>query len=140
MMKRQRKHGNDSGSLFAASFTVVLGSGISCIMFAAAAREVSSWFMALILCSAVMFLAMLVVIRWPNLGTGLEFWCAAFRPRTRTDHTVDYQPCPIDRKRTVPPARQKPITADEVREIRLLSGNTWVPSRSRKKHSDEFLK
>ncbi|MCH2203477.1 MAG: hypothetical protein MK102_16040 [Fuerstiella sp.] len=139
MSKRQRKHRNDLGSLFAASFTVVLGAGIACAMFAVGTRDTSSWFIVLIICSAAMMLAAIIGIRWPNVRTGLAFWHTTFRTRAKTDRSVDYQPCPIDRERMGTPGRQKPITADEVREIRLLSGNTWVPSRSRRKHDDNFL-
>ena len=87
----------------------------------------------------LLFLAALVGVRWPKLGTGLEFWHSVFRSRSGADDGVDYEPRRIEPKHVSSRGQQQPITANEVREIRLLSTNTWVPSRMRKTRTDDVL-
>jgi hypothetical protein len=88
---------------------------------------------------AVLCLAALVGIRWPKMGTGLEFWHAVFRNRVDDDPSIDYQPRRIDPKTIMRPGQQKPITADEVRNLNLVSTNAWVPTRTRKNNQDDIL-
>ena len=139
MSKFRRNHRNDLGSVFAVSFITVLGTGICCTLYAVAAPTVSLWFLALIMTPAALCLAALVGVRWPRMGTGLEFWHAVFRSRAEADRGVDYQPRRIDPEPISSAGQQKPITADEVRDIRLMSTNTWVPTRSRKENDNDFL-
>jgi len=102
-------------------------------------RDPSPWILAWIVTPAVLCLATLVGVRWPKPGTALEFWHAIARSRMEGDRTVDYQPRRIDPQPIGTPGEQQPITADEVREIQLLSSNTWVPSQTRKESADDFL-
>ena len=139
MSKFRRKHRNDLGSVFAVSFITVLGTGICCTLYAVAAPTVSLWFLALIMTPAALCLASLVGIRWPKMGTGLEFWHTVFRSRADADRSVDYQPRRIDAKPIMPPGQQKPITADEVRNLNLVSTNAWVPTRTRNNNKDDIL-
>jgi len=138
MSKRRRDHRNDLGSIFAASVITVLGTGICCILYAVGMPAASPWILVLIITPAVFGLAALVGVRWPKMGTGLEFWNAVFRSRTQDDRAIDYQPRRVDPAPIGTPGQQQPTTADEVREIRLLSTNTWVPTRSRKKNDNDF--
>ena len=139
MPKFRRNHRNDLGSVFAVSFITVLGTGICCTLYAVAAPRVSLWFLTLIMTPSALCLAALVGVRWPKMGTGLEFWHAVFRSRADADRGVDYQPRRIDPEPIRSSGQQKPITADEVRDIRLMSTNTWVPTRSRNKKNDDIL-
>tara|TARA_B100000530_G_scaffold104957_1_gene64968 strand:+ start:116 stop:538 length:423 start_codon:yes stop_codon:yes gene_type:complete len=139
MSKFRRKHRNDLGSVFAVSVITVLGTGICSTLYAVAAPRISLWFLALIMTPAVLCLAALVGIRWPKMGTGLEFWHAVFRNRVDDDPSIDYQPRRIDPKTIMRPGQQKPITADEVRNLNLVSTNAWVPTRTRKNNQDDIL-
>ena len=139
MPKPRRRHRNDLGSIFAASVITVLGTGTSCAIYAVGSQNDSLFLQALIIAPALLFLAALIGVRWPKLGSGLEFWNSVFRSRADADHGVDYQPRRRDPEPVGTSGQQEPITAEEVREIRLLSSNTWVPSRTRKTPGDEFL-
>ena len=139
MPKLRRKHRNDLGSIFAASVIIVLGTGGSCIIYAVGSPNGSPSLLALIVAPAVLFLAGMVGVRWPKFGSGLEFWRVVFRSRLNADCGADYQPRRTEPEPISKPGQQQPITASEVREIQLLSANTWVPSRTRKKRGDEYL-
>lgn len=140
MQKPRRRHRNDLGSVFAASVVTVLGAAISTILFTVGSPDSSPWLVGLIIVPAVLFLAALVGVRWPRLGTRLDFWHTVFRGRAGADHGLDYEPHPVRREAVKIVGQRKPITAEEVREIQLLSANTWVPVRGQKKDSPVRLK
>lgn len=139
MPNLRRRHRNDLGSIFAASVITVLGTGTSCAIYAVGSSNDSWLLQALIIAPALLFLSALIGVCWPKLGSGLEFWGAVFRSRADPDHGIDYQPRRRDPEPVHASGQQKPITANEVREIRLLNNNTWVPSRTRKTSEDDFL-
>lgn len=139
MPKPRRPHRNDLGSLFAASVVTVLGTGLCCLIFAAGARDGSIWPVLMIAAPAAVFLSLLVGVRSQGNGTGLQFWHVLFRSRAKNNRDVDYEPRRADDDRVTPAGQQRPITASEVRDIQLLSGNTWVPSRGRRKKDTEYL-
>ena len=136
MQKRRRSYRNDLGSVFAASVVTVLGAGISTALFAVGSPESSPWMVAVIIAPSTLFLAALVGVRWPKFGTGLDFWHVVYRGRAHADRSVDYQPRKIRQKLNQRTARQQPITVHQVRQIRLLSTNVWVPSRRHRKQPD----
>ncbi len=136
MQKPRRSHRNDLGSVFAASVVTVLGAGISSTLFAVGSPESSSWVVALIIAPSTLFLAVLVGVRWPKMGTGLDFWHVVFRCRADDARGVDYQPRRIRQKLNRVTGRQQPITVHEMRQIQLLSNNIWVPSRRHRKQPD----
>lgn len=139
MPKPRRRHRNDLGSIFAASVITVLGTGTSCAIYAVGSPNDSLLPQILIIGPALLFLAALVGVRFPRPGTGLEFWNAVFRSRADGDQGVDYQPRRRDPQPVCTSEQRRPITAREVREIQLLSSNTWVPTRRRRTREDEFL-
>ncbi len=137
MRSPRRSHRNDLGSVFATAVIVVLGAGVCSVLYAAAEPGGSVWIHGIIITVAVLFLAALIGVRFPRLNTGLEFWNAMFRGRTDRDLPIDYSPESIRPQETGRPGQQKPVTAEKLRDIKLMSSNTWVPTRGRKQSADK---
>lgn len=133
MRRSRRSHRNDLGSLFATSVVVVLGMTICLVLYLVSQPRPSIWVEAGIVATALFFLGTALGIRMPRPGSGLEFWHSLFRERADSERAVDYTPeilRPHDPSR---PGQNRPATAEELRELRLLSSSTWVPSRSRRR-------
>ena len=137
MRKQRRKHRDDLGSVFATSVIVVLGGGVCAMMFAAGAPNAPAWLHLAILGGAGLLLIVALAVRIPRGGTGLEFWNSFHQDRREHDMPIDYTPEPVQRKQEGRPGQQKPITANEVRELRLNSTNTWVPSKERLRRTQD---
>jgi len=137
MPKPRRSHRNDLGSVFATAVIVVLGAAVCSVLYAAATPNGSAWTHGIIITVAAVFLAVLIGVRFPRMSTGLEFWSAMFQGRTDRDLPIDYSPESIRPQETGRPGQQQPITADKLRDIRLMSSNAWVPSRGRKRSAED---
>jgi len=137
MRKQRRKHRDDLGSVFATSVIVVMGGGVCAMVFAAGAPNAPEWLHPAILGGAGLLLVAFLAVRIPRGSTGLEFWNSLHQDRREHDKPIDYTPEPIQRKQGGRIGQQKPITAEEVREIRLNSSNTWVPSKERLRRTQE---
>lgn len=137
MPKRRQPYRNDLGSIFAASVSTALGVGFCCVLFAVGSPASSLWNLWLIVAAGALLLATLVAFTWRNSGIGLDFWHTVFRARAEDARGLDYTPRKVDTSDNSTPGGQRPITADEVREIKLMSVNTWVPARDRKKRNDD---
>ena len=141
MPKLRRGHKNDLGSLFAASIVTAFGAAVCAILFMIGDPEGSPWVIALIAGIAFVLLATILGVRIPRSGSSLGFWYAFFGTRAGRDQPVDYEPRPVRTQYGQSVGNQRPITAEEVRDIRELSTTTWVPSRlsSRSKESGDRL-
>ena len=137
MPRPRRSHRNDLGSVFATAVIVVLGAGVCSVLYAAANPTGSVWIHGVIVTIAVLFLAALIGVRFPRLGTGLEFWNAMFRARTDRDLPIDYTPESIRPQPSGRPGQQRPVTAEKLRDIKLMSSNTWVPTRGRRRSAED---
>ena len=133
MRRSRRSHRNDLGSLFATSVVVVLGMTICLVLYLVGHPRPSVWVEAGIVATALFFLSAALGIRMPRPGSGLEFWHSLFRSRADTDRSVDYTPEILRPHDPGRPGQNRPVTAEELRELRLLSSSTWVPSRSRRR-------
>lgn len=134
MGRRWQSNRNDAGSLLASTFITSLATGFSIfVLIAIYPRENVN--QILIICGACV--ALLIGIIWMRFGRmplgSLSFW-AVFGRSHREDHMAgDYVPRKVsDGRSTLPPSGQKPITADEVRDIQSTSANTWVPAKTRR--------
>jgi hypothetical protein len=132
MPKPRRSHRNDLGSVFATAVIVVLGAAVCSVLYASATPNGSAWTHGIIITVAVLFMATLIGVRVPRISTGLEFWNAMFRARADRDLPIDYTPESIRPQATGRVGQQQPVTAQKLRDIRLMSSNAWVPTRGRK--------
>lgn len=135
MGKRFYSNRNDSGSLLASLFILVMGFG-SCL-FAVAAVSPASVPMAAVTIGVIfaLFVGLIVMQRFgytPSLGLG--FLSRAGRSH-RDDGAADYLPRKAGESRRIVHGTNQPITAGEATELRLTSASTWVPSRGRRKSS-----
>jgi hypothetical protein len=137
MRRPRRSHRNDLGSVFATAVIVVLGGGVCSILYALGSPHASPWTHGIIITVAGLVLAALIGVRFPRVSTGLEFWNAMFQGRADRDLPIDYSPEPIRPQETGRPGQQQPITAEKLRDIKLMSSNTWVPTRGRKRPNAE---
>jgi len=131
MVKSRRGQRNELGSLFAASIVIVAGAVVCSILFMAGDPEGSPWLIAMIVGVAVLFMTAIIGIRFPRIRFGLGFWSVFFGDRSRGGDELDYQPRRVHTGQHQPSVNPRPITADEARDIHLLSTSTWVPSRLR---------
>ena len=136
-MPKPKRHRNDLGSVFATTVVVVLGTGLCLAMYTIGTSQASLWVQVGIIASSAIFLCLLMGIRLPRFSSGLQIWYSVARAKADENKVIDYVPqsaTPQDHSRF---GQRRPITAEEVREIRLTSGSTWVPTRSRKRSSSD---
>jgi len=131
MGRRWQSNRNDSGSLFASVFILALGSG--CCLFTVAALSPGSLPTTIWTLSGIVgcFMVLVVLQRFGKLpSTDLNFLLMSSKNR-RTDGAADYQPRKATPERRGPTGTNRPISAEEVHEIKVTSANTWVPAQSR---------
>jgi len=131
MGRRWQRNRNDSGSLFASVFILALGSG--CCLFTVAALSPGSlptavWTVGGIAGSFTLLVILQRSGRLPS--TDLSFLLTSLKQR-RDDGAADYQPRKAVSERQGPTGTNRPISAEEVHEIKVTSANTWVPAQSR---------
>ena len=136
-MPKPKRHRNDLGSVFATTVVVVLGTGLCLAMYSIAASQASLWVQAGIIVSSAIFLCLLMGIRLPRFSSGLQIWYSVARAKADENKAIDYVPRSATPRDHSPLGQRRPITAKEVREIRLASGSTWVPTRNGKRSSSD---
>ncbi len=132
-MGKRFNNRNDSGSLLASIFILALGGGTS--LFTVAAMSPSSlpkamWTVGGIVSAFMVFIILHRMGKVPQAD--LSFLLASHRNR-RCDGTTDYQPRKLDEGRKNVIGTNQPISAEEARDIKQTSSNTWVPSPTRGK-------
>jgi len=133
MGRRFNRGRNDSGSLLAATFVVALGAGsIVFVVIALAPRE-SLLMISGIVAGMLLVMGSIAMLRFgakPRMGLG--FWNVRFRSHRTDGSSDDYTPR-IRKNSPKHSGTNKPITANEARELRLNSASTWVPADSQRK-------
>lgn len=134
-MPKPKRHRNDLGSVFATTVVVVLGTGLCLGMYSIGTSQASLWVQAGIVASSAIFLCLLMGIRLPRFSSGLQIWYSVARAKADENKAIDYVPQSAKPQDHSPGGQRRPITAKEVREIRLTSGSTWVPTGNQKRSS-----
>lgn len=133
MGRRFNSNRNDSGSLLASLFILVMGLG-SCLFAVAAMAPNSVPIAAFALGTIfVLFLFCIVMQRFgktPSIGLG--FLSRAGKSR-RDDGAGDYMPRKACEPRKLATGTNQPITAGEAHELRITSASTWIPAKGGKK-------
>lgn len=132
MTRRWRSNRNDAGSLLASVFILALGAG--CCLFTVSAMSPQSMAAASLIVGSIVgvFIFVVVLQRFGRLPkTDLGFLVSSHRNRPG-DGASDYQPRKAGEERIVSQGTNRPISAEEVQELKITSPNTWVPSRSRR--------
>lgn len=133
MAKNWKHRRDDAGSMVATVIVIVVGAVICAFLGAADRTQFGDWMLGLVVLVAALMLTAIIRYRYArNSSSGLGFWYAL-----GTDHREDglasqYRPRKVRDNRTISqPGAQRPISAEEAREIQNTSSNTWVPSRNR---------
>lgn len=136
MARRYRGSRDDSGSLLAAVLITILGT-LFCVITTAALAPESLWLVGSIAAGPAVCLVVLTVLQRfsRGRGAGLSFFGKASRS-FRDDGVREYQPRKVTARPTVVSGSNRPITAEEARDIRLTSASTWIPARGRKRRSE----
>lgn len=136
MARRSRSSRDDSGSLLAAVLITILGT-LFCVITTAAVAPESLWLVGSIAAGPAVCLVLITILqRFSRVrGSGLSFFGRASRS-FRDDGVREYHPRKATARPTAFSGGNQPITAEEARDLRLTSANTWIPARGRKRRSE----
>ena len=130
MGKKIHRRRDDSGSMLATVIVIVLGAALCSFLCVLADVEQNELLLGTILGGAAFSIAWIVWYRYGRTNeSSLTFWFLASKNR-RDDGLNDYVPEKIPgRGPQRPMGSNKPITAEEAREIQVTSSRTWVPAK-----------
>lgn len=134
MGKKSFRRRDDSGSMLATVIVIVLGAGLCSFLCVLADQNQNGLLLGGIIGGALLAIVGLLVFRYGRMqDSSLAFWLAASKNH-RDDGLKDYQP---EKAKSRGPSRplgsNKPISAEEAREIQKTSSSTWVPARGNRK-------
>ena len=134
MGKKFYRGRDDSGSMLATVVVIVLGAALCSFLCVLADVEQNDLLLGGILGGATLSIIWIVWFRYGRMNeSSLTFWFLASKNR-RDDGLNDYRPEKVeDRGPKRPMGSNKPITAEEAREIQVTSSNTWVPAKGKRK-------
>lgn len=135
MGKKWGRRRDDAGSMLATVIVIVIGTGLCCFLCLMADPRNSDFLIGCVFVFAILLLCGIVWYRYGRRdGGSLAFWNAMARNHPDDGLAAQYRPEKIkDRKPERPVGSNKPITAEEARELKVTSSRTWVPSRARGK-------
>ena len=136
MGARWGRRRDDGGSMLAAVIVIVIGTGVCCFMVVMADSRHSDLLLGLLFGAAMVLLTGLLWLRYSrgSMSSSLGFWNAAARNHREEGLAAQYRPKKReDRRSTASAGGNKPITAEEARELKIESSRTWVPSKGRNK-------
>lgn len=129
MAKRFRRNHNDGGSMLATMIVIILGAIMCSWVVLMAGSVVQDWMIAAIAVGAVALIAIILRYRYGQAqDSRLGFWASVFSNHNDDGLAANYRPRKIKDNQTGTPARQQPISPEELRDIRESSANTWVPA------------
>ena len=110
-----------------------MGAGCSIFICLAVDPASGTNSIAIILAIALLFFAFIALQRWsaPRAIT-MSFLNLLSRNHRDDGLASQYRPRKVKPRAAVSGDVNRPISADELREIQSTSANTWVPTRSRK--------
>ena len=133
MRKRWTRKRDDGGSMLA-TVIVIFGGAALCGLITLMDAKQSDWVFWGVIASAFLFVAFIIRLRYSNGNSrsNLGFWSSVKHNPADDGIAGQYRPRRVKtRANEVRTGTQQPITAQEAREIKDSSANTWVPSRDR---------
>lgn len=132
MGKAWKHQRDDAGSMLATVIVVVLGALVCGFLVAASTESGGDWLLWTIVGVAVFFITWVMWYRYSRrTASPLSFWFALSRNYRDDEFPADYVPRKVRTRQADVAGPNRPITADEARELQQNSANTWVPSRNR---------
>ncbi len=134
MAGKWKSRRDDAGSMLAAVIVIVGGAGVCAFVGALDQSEAGAWMLGGVVVFAAMLLWWIVWYRYSrNVSqSGLAFWHMFGRSHREDGLAAQYRPRKVgEGNSNRPSGTNRPITAEEAKEIRATSANTWVPSKNR---------
>lgn len=119
--------------MLASVVVIVLGAGVTAFISALATGDQSDWAIGIIVAVTVLLVTWMIWYRYSrNRSVGLSFWAVFNRNHREDGLAAQYRPRKVkDGRSETSVAVNKPITAEEARDIKENSANAWVPSRNK---------
>lgn len=138
-MGKRWGHRRDDGGSMLATVIVIFGGAALCTLIAMLAPKRSEWLIGGVITIAILFVATVIRMRYSSGGgSSLGFWFSLKSNPADDGIAGQYRPRKVkNRADEAPSGTQRPITAQEVRDIKDTSANTWVPSRDTKSTTDD---
>ena len=132
MAGRWKRSRDDAGSMLATVIVIAGGAGLCSFMCLMDTSAFGDWMLALVVGGSLLAIGLIVRYRYSrNSSGGLGFWHMLHRNSNDDGIAAQYRPALVrDKQSLASDGNNTPITADQAREIRITSSNTWVPSRA----------